>query len=139
MYTASIYPPYQAIFVYLADVYETYSSSALACQSFLRNVGLSVFVIFAPPLYLHFPPSSSTTGLNYACASTLMASLGILLGSVPFLLFFTGEKLRRKSKIASKLAGAGEGLIDDAGEATLVQANIEERSKLEIPSNDQRV
>ena len=38
IFMASIFPVYLAVFVYLADAYNQYASSALAAQSFLRNV-----------------------------------------------------------------------------------------------------
>lgn len=41
---AAILPPYLAISAYMADVYEGWSSSALACQSLCRNVSVGAMV-----------------------------------------------------------------------------------------------
>jgi hypothetical protein len=92
------------VFSYLADVYETYASSALACQSLCRNIGVGSFVLFAVPMYEHFPrPAGSPQSTSYALASTTLAAIAAILGLVPFLLFKWGEPLRKRSKMASKI------------------------------------
>lgn len=92
------------VFSYLADVYETYASSALACQSLFRNLGVGSFVLFAEPMYEHFPrPTGSSQSISYALASSTLGAIAVLLGLVPFLLYRFGEPLRKRSKIASKI------------------------------------
>lgn len=101
---ASAFPPYMTVFSYLSDVYETYASSALACQSLLRNLGVGAFVLFAEPMYRDFPrPAGSPQSMSYALASTTLGAIAALMGCVPFLLYLTGERLRKRSKIASKI------------------------------------
>lgn len=92
------------VFSYLSDVYETYASSALACQSLFRNLGVGSFVLFAEPMYRDFPrPAGSSQSMSYALASSTLGAIAALLGLVPFLLYKFGETLRRRSKIASKI------------------------------------
>ncbi len=51
MATMGIYPIYLAAFNYLADAYQKYASSALAAQSFLRNILGGVFPLGTAPLF----------------------------------------------------------------------------------------
>ncbi len=90
----SIYFLYLAVFNYLADAYLTYASSALAAQSFARNIFGFMFPLFVEPLYRN---------LGYQWASTLSALLGAVLGVVPFVLFFYGKQIRARSKISQAL------------------------------------
>ncbi|SPO29152.1 related to multidrug resistant protein [Ustilago trichophora] len=90
----AIYHIYLAVFNYLADSYLTYASSALAAQSFARNLFGFIFPLIVEKMY---------HGLGYQWASTLSAFLGALLGVVPFVLFFYGKKIRAKSKISQAL------------------------------------
>lgn len=85
---------YLAVFLYLADAYQTYASSALAAQSFARNIFGFMFPLFVEQEY---------NRLGYQWASTLSALLGAVLGVVPFLLFFYGKQIRAKSKISQAL------------------------------------
>ncbi|PWY99052.1 MFS general substrate transporter [Testicularia cyperi] len=89
-----IYHIYLAVFNYLADAYLTYASSALAAQSFARNIFGFMFPLFVEQMYIN---------LGYQWASTLSAILGAMLGVVPFILFFYGDKIRAKSKISQAL------------------------------------
>ncbi len=89
-----IYHIYLAVFNYLADSYLTYASSALAAQSFARNIFGFIFPLFAEDMYHN---------LGYQWASTLAALLGAALGVVPFILFFYGKKIRSRSKISQAL------------------------------------
>ncbi|KAN0063724.1 hypothetical protein ACQY0O_003774 [Thecaphora frezii] len=89
-----VYHIYLAVFCYLADSYLTYASSALAAQSFARNVFGFAFPLFVEPMYHN---------LGYQWASTLAALLGAALGFVPFVLFIWGKKIRSKSKIYQEL------------------------------------
>ncbi|CDS00158.1 related to multidrug resistant protein [Sporisorium scitamineum] len=90
----SIFFVYLCCFSYLADCYLTYASSALAAQSFARNIFGFIFPLFAEKLY---------HGLGYQWASTLSALLGTALGVVPFVLFRYGKRIRAKSKISQTL------------------------------------
>ncbi|KAJ1026257.1 hypothetical protein NDA16_002344 [Ustilago loliicola] len=90
----SVYHIYLAVFSYLADSYLTYASSALAAQSFARNIFGFMFPLFVEYMY---------KGMGYQWASTLSGLLGAVLGVVPFVLFFYGKRIRARSKISLAL------------------------------------
>ncbi|KAK8843471.1 hypothetical protein IAR55_007128 [Kwoniella newhampshirensis] len=89
-----VFTMYLGVFNYLADAYETYSSSAQAAQSFVRNLASGLFPLFARQMYVN---------LGYPQASTLVASIALLLSAAPFLLLFYGKRLRMKSKVTRAL------------------------------------
>lgn len=93
-----IFSIYLAVFNYLADVYHRYASSALAGQSFCRNVGAAVFPLFTVQLF---------EGIGFPAASSLLGGVGALLTLVPWVLVFNGEKIRRRSRIASEIMDQG--------------------------------
>jgi hypothetical protein len=90
--TMGIYAVYLATFNYLADTYHKYASSALAAQSFCRNVLGGVF-----PLVVGF----LIPNLGEARVGGLLGGIATALGLVPFVLVFFGERIRRRSRIAS--------------------------------------
>lgn len=89
-----IFSIYLAVFNYLADVYHRYASSALAGQSFCRNVLAAIFPIFTDTMFKK---------LGYPEASSLLGGASALLTLVPWVLLFNGEKIRARSKIASEI------------------------------------
>nr|XP_031862231.1 uncharacterized protein CI109_002196 [Kwoniella shandongensis]KAA5529303.1 hypothetical protein CI109_002196 [Kwoniella shandongensis] len=89
-----VFTMYLGVFNYLADAYETYSSSAQAAQSFVRNIASGLFPLFAKQMYVN---------LGYPQASTLVASIALVLSAAPILLIFYGKKLRMKSKVTRAL------------------------------------
>ncbi|OCF34125.1 hypothetical protein I316_04074 [Kwoniella heveanensis BCC8398] len=89
-----VYCMYCGVFTYLADAYETYSSSAQASHSFARNILGAVFPLFARSMYIK---------MGYPEASTLVASLALALAAAPIALLFYGKSLRKRSKITSAL------------------------------------
>jgi len=95
IFNAGVYPIYLAIFTYLADSYSQYSSSALAAQSFLRNVFAGTFPLFGPAMYHR---------LGNPGATSLLAGLTAIFAPVPFLLYCYGASIRRKSRIAKRIA-----------------------------------
>ncbi|KAK0568983.1 hypothetical protein OC861_001420 [Tilletia horrida] len=92
--TLGIYHIYLAVFNYLADSYLIYASSALAAQSFLRNMFGFAFPLFATQMY---------TKLTYPWASTLIGLLGAILGIIPFALYRWGPQIRAKSQFSHQL------------------------------------
>ncbi|WOO81607.1 Efflux pump radE [Vanrija pseudolonga] len=80
---------------YLADAYETFSSSAQASHSFVRNLFAATFPLFAHTMYKN---------LGYEIASTVVASVSLALAAAPCLLIVYGPALRKRSKVASALA-----------------------------------
>ncbi|KAI0975216.1 major facilitator superfamily domain-containing protein [Xylaria arbuscula] len=92
--TAGIYYVYLATFNYLADIYQTYASSAIAAQSFCRNILGGVFPLITTPLF---------TNLGDDGAGGLLGAIAILLTFVPWALVLFGDKIRSKSKHAIAL------------------------------------
>ncbi|KAH8700187.1 putative MFS multidrug transporter [Talaromyces proteolyticus] len=92
--TMGIFSIYLAVFNYLADTYHRYASSALAAQSFCRNMLGGVFPLVTNALF---------TNLGYPAASSLLGGIGALLTIVPWVLVFFGPKIRARSKFASEL------------------------------------
>lgn len=82
---------YLAVFNYMADCYGIYASSALAGQSLSRNVAGFAFPLFTPAMYAQ---------LSVQWASFLAAMLALVLGLIPFVLFFYGPQIRQRSKFA---------------------------------------
>ncbi|KIJ65179.1 hypothetical protein HYDPIDRAFT_167441 [Hydnomerulius pinastri MD-312] len=85
---------YLVVFLYLADCYGPYASSALAGQSLCRNMGSFAFPLFANHMF---------ADLSYKWANTLFAGIALLIVPIPFVLFFYGSSLRQRSKVCSKL------------------------------------
>jgi hypothetical protein len=108
----SVFTMYGAVFIYLADVYGPFASSALAGQSLARNIAGTAFPLFINQVY---------DALGFPWGNTLFALLGAVLAPVPFvrasgpvarvvadllrvqILFYFGPRLRAKSKFASAI------------------------------------
>lgn len=85
---------YIASFIYLADCYGPYASSAVAGSSLIRNLGGVTFPLIVSPMY---------DGLTYRWANVLLAGVALLLMPVPFVLFYFGRRMRARSKFASSV------------------------------------
>lgn len=92
--TIGIFAIYLATFNYLADTYHRYASSALAAQSFCRNMLGGVFPLVTTQMY---------NRLGYGPASSLLGGIGTLLTVVPWILVFYGPRIRARSKFASEI------------------------------------
>lgn len=92
--TMGIYSVYLATFNYLADTYHKYASSALAAQSFCRNILGGVF-----PLVTGF----MFTNLGAGRASAILGGIAVGLTAVPWVLVFFGPRIRARSPFASEL------------------------------------
>ncbi|UZJ53581.1 hypothetical protein CBS101457_002901 [Exobasidium rhododendri] len=88
---AGLYLFYVSVFTYLSECYGEYTSSAIAAQSFLRNVLATAFPLFAAQMY---------QTLTYPWASSLLGFLAGLLAVVPFALKRYGPTLRARSPYA---------------------------------------
>jgi MFS family permease len=93
--TMGIYSVYLATFNYLADSYGPYASSALAAQSFCRNMLGGIFPLVTIQLF---------NNLSFQGAGSLLGGLAALLTLVPWVLVFYGKEIRARSKFASGLA-----------------------------------
>jgi multidrug resistance protein len=89
-----IFSIYLAVFNYLADVYHRYASSALAAQSFCRNILGAVFPLFSEAMFRR---------LGFPGASSLLGGISALLTVVPFVLVLFGERIRARSRFAREL------------------------------------
>lgn len=89
-----IFTIYLAVFNYLADVYHRYASSALACQSFCRNILAGIFPLFSQTMFRK---------LGFPGASSLLGGIAALLTIVPWVLVFKGESIRARSKVAREV------------------------------------
>ncbi|RYP34472.1 hypothetical protein DL766_002993 [Monosporascus sp. MC13-8B] len=90
--TAGIFYIYLATFNYLADIYQGYASSALAAQSFGRNVLGGIFPLVAGALF---------TDLGEDAAGGILGSVATALTVVPWALVFFGERIRARSAFAA--------------------------------------
>ncbi|QIW97994.1 hypothetical protein AMS68_003512 [Peltaster fructicola] len=92
--TMGIFSIYLAVFNYLADTYHRYASSALAAQSFCRNMLGGAFPLFTQAMFLK---------MTFQGAGSFLGGLGTLLTIVPWVLLIWGPQIRRKSKFASEI------------------------------------
>ena len=90
--TMGIFSIYLAVFNYLADTYHRYASSALAAQSFCRNMLGGVFPLVSTAMF---------TRMTFAGAASFLGGVGAILTVVPWVLVFCGAKIRARSKFAS--------------------------------------
>ncbi|KAK4237520.1 major facilitator superfamily domain-containing protein [Achaetomium macrosporum] len=87
---------YLAVFNYFADTYHKYASSALAAQSFCRNILGGAFPLVTGPLFRN---------LGDARAGGLLGGIATALTVVPWVLVFFGRMIRARSPFASQLEG----------------------------------
>ncbi|KAF2863395.1 MFS general substrate transporter [Piedraia hortae CBS 480.64] len=92
--TMGIFSIYLAVFNYLADTYHRYASSALAGQSFCRNMIGGAFPLFTCQMF---------ETLSYQGAGSLLGGLAAVLTVVPWVLVFYGPRIRARSKLASEV------------------------------------
>ena len=112
--TIGIFTIYLSVFNYLADTYHRYASSALAAQSFCRNM-LGKFLPACCWLFAMLNAYNVLGGvfplvtvqlyqkLGYGPASTLLGGIGTLLTIVPWILVFYGPRIRARSKFAREI------------------------------------
>ncbi|KAJ8591030.1 MFS general substrate transporter [Rhizopogon salebrosus TDB-379] len=85
---------YMVSFLYIADCYGTYASSAIACQGLTRNAAAAIFPLFTTQMFAR---------LTYEWALTLFACIGAALVPIPWVLFFYGSRIRARSKVSQKI------------------------------------
>lgn len=89
--TWGIYSVYLATFNYLADTYHIYASSALAAQSFCRNVLGGCFPLITSVMF---------TNLGLRGAGGMLGGIATGLTAIPWVLLIYGERIRARSKFA---------------------------------------
>ena len=78
---------------YLVDAYTRYAASAIAATAVFRSLGGFAFPLFADQMY---------QALGYGWGNTTLAFVGIAVGfPAPFILWWYGEALRKKSTFAA--------------------------------------
>ena len=84
------------MFNYLADSYTIYSSSALAAQSFMRNVFGAGFPLFSIQMNnkLGFDWSMSLLGIAILSLLSDSGFIGLALSVTPYVLMFYGPQIR---------------------------------------------
>lgn len=92
--TVGIYFIYLAVFNYFADTYHRYASSALAAQSFCRNMLGGAFPLVTDLMY---------NRMTFQGASSFLGGVGLVLSVVPWVLVIYGDRVRRRSKFASEI------------------------------------
>ncbi|KAG9309457.1 major facilitator superfamily domain-containing protein [Chiua virens] len=102
---------YLVVFVYIADCYGPYASSALAGQGLCRNMGSFAFPLFANDMFIH---------LTYKWSNVLFAGVALVILPIPFVLFFYGASLRKRSTLCSKVMPSEQ---DDTEKADASHAN----------------
>ncbi|KAJ7708906.1 MFS polyamine transporter [Mycena rosella] len=91
IFTWATFLVYLAVFSYLADCYGPFASSALAGQSLCRNMMATVFPLFTKQMF---------AVLGYNWANTMFALIAGAMAPIPFVLFFYGPAIRRRSKFS---------------------------------------
>jgi hypothetical protein len=92
--TMGIFSIYLASFTYLADVYGPYVSSALAAQSFCRNVAAGVLPLLTSTMF---------QGLGIRATVSILGGIGLALGVVPWIFLNWGMAIRHRSPHAKGL------------------------------------
>ena len=126
-FNTGVYWVYVGVFSFLSDVYERYASSALAAQSWLRNLFAGVFPLFGVKMYEQ---------LDAPIATTILASISAALAIVPFGLYFYGDRLRKASRVARQLAKeeeeAAEFMANEREKTSRRQAKEERKRQLAL-------
>ena len=78
---------------YIVDAYTRYAASAIAATTLFRSLGGFAFPLFAPTMY---------AALGYGWGNSVLAFAGVAIGvPAPFILWWYGEALRKKSQFAA--------------------------------------
>ncbi|OAX31940.1 MFS general substrate transporter [Rhizopogon vinicolor AM-OR11-026] len=99
LFMASAFVLYQVVFVYLADCYGPYASSALAGQSLCRNILATIFPLFTTQMF---------DRMTYKWANTLVALIAVAMIPIPYILFFYGSRIRQRSPVSKKILAIEE-------------------------------
>jgi multidrug resistance protein len=90
---------------YLVDSYQHQAASALAAKTFLRSFWGAGVVLFTPQMYAR---------LGYQWASSLLAFISLACCAIPFVFYFFGATIRKRSKYA--YSGDDEETLDTSDE-----------------------
>ncbi|PWN22074.1 MFS general substrate transporter [Microstroma glucosiphilum] len=87
LFSFGIFPIYLSLFSFLADIFEERASSAMAAQSFCRNILSATLPLASAKMY---------SSLGSPVATTVLASIAAVLAVVPFVLKSWHGKQGRK-------------------------------------------
>ncbi|KAG2748702.1 MFS general substrate transporter [Suillus brevipes Sb2] len=118
-FMSGVFIIFQVSFLYLADCYGPYTSSAQAGQSLARNFMALIFPLFTQQMF---------AGMTYKWGLTLWALLSVAMAPIPWVLFFFGSRIRSHSKVSRKILEAEQQQMEMDGEKTVVSSPTEERS-----------
>ncbi|GAA5848440.1 hypothetical protein JCM8547_004514 [Rhodosporidiobolus lusitaniae] len=110
-----IYNIYLATYLYLADAYDRYSSSAQASQGLLRNLLGATFPFFGVKMY---------DKLGFPWASTLMGFLAGAFAIVPFVIIYYGAALRARSKVARAMEQHEGDILSDEPSPNMTEVQM---------------
>jgi multidrug resistance protein len=93
IFSAGVIIGFQCIQTYIVDAYTRYAASAIGAATVLRSLAGFGFPLFAPYMY---------AALGYGWGNSLLGFLAVGLGCpAPILLWWFGEKLRKRSTFAA--------------------------------------
>jgi multidrug resistance protein len=108
---------------YLVDSYQHQAASALAAKTFLRSFWGAGVVLFTTQMYRR---------LGYQWASSLLGFIALGCCAIPYVFFFFGARIRRRSRFA--YSGDDEENLDKKGETDGSDTELErQRSYASVP------
>ncbi|KAG1863137.1 MFS general substrate transporter, partial [Suillus subluteus] len=113
-FMSGVFVIFQVSFLYLADCYGPFASSAQAGQGLARNIMALSFPLFTQQMF---------AGMTYKWGLTLWALLSVVMAPTPWVLFFYGSKIRPRSKVSRKILEA-----ERDGDTTVASTPTEEKS-----------
>lgn len=81
-----------SLLIVLIDAYTIHAASAVAANTFMRSILAAALPLVAQPLF-------NNLGIGIAC--TILGCIAAALGTVPFLFYVFGARLRAMSKMAA--------------------------------------
>ncbi|KAH7024834.1 major facilitator superfamily domain-containing protein [Microdochium trichocladiopsis] len=83
---------FTGIFTFLVDAYPSCAASALAANSFVRNIFAAAFPLFGTQMY---------EAIGFQWASSLLAFLTVVMMPFPYIFFRHGSAIRKRSRFAA--------------------------------------
>lgn len=118
-------------FVYLSECYGVYASSAIAGQSFCRNMMGGAFSFFTTAMF-------NTMTVRWGLV--MMGGLATVLAAVPFVAFFYGPTIRAHSPYSRQLmAMEKERVQNEMAEREARGMNLNDIEDFEGDANDESV
>jgi len=122
---------YVTAFTYLSECYGAYASSAIAAQSFLRNMMGGAFSFFTTAMF---------DTMTVRWAQVMMGAFAAVLALVPFVAFIYGPQIRARSKYSRLLMAQEREAIEKEREEREKQGmDTAEAEDLEGDANDETI